>query len=293
MVVTGVFDGGRDLFWIKSPHPGRRFGHGDGPQRRISRTTRGVGPKRSGAAGRIAHRSRSQSRGFAVRLDPRPLDRRDGDAPEGRSTRRLAHLLRRRHRLGDLHRMGRRTAGVGTRSGPTAEDPTTAGGRPAASASTARRVASRRATGSGRRARERVHPRRGRARPPEGRVGRLHRQRGLSGCHAGDPAALLCTLTVEDPTDSVRPPSLPARWERADPHVDGNSIVDSHGRVSRVTTAGYGPSVGKHILMAYLPPRLAAPGNDLQVMYMNELFPGQGRRHRVGRVRPRRHPPEG
>ena len=43
--------------------------------------------------------------------------------------------------------------------------------------------------------------------------------------------------------------------------------------MSRVTSAGYGPSVGKHLLMAYLPTRYAAPGTDLQVMYMNELFP--------------------
>ncbi len=55
--------------------------------------------------------------------------------------------------------------------------------------------------------------------------------------------------------------------------MDGNTIVDSHGRVSRVTTAGYGPSVGKHILMAYLPRDLAVAGTELQVMYMNELFP--------------------
>ena len=54
---------------------------------------------------------------------------------------------------------------------------------------------------------------------------------------------------------------------------DGDRIVDSHGRVSRVTTAGPGPSVGKHMLMGYLPSELAEPGTELQVMYMNELFP--------------------
>ncbi len=73
--------------------------------------------------------------------------------------------------------------------------------------------------------------------------------------------------------------------------LDGNVIFDSHGRVSRVTTAGYGPSVGKHLLMAYLPTQHAAPGTDLKVMYMNELFPvkvvGTG-----SAVRPRRHPPQ-
>jgi len=54
---------------------------------------------------------------------------------------------------------------------------------------------------------------------------------------------------------------------------DGGRITDSHGRVSRVTSAGYGPSVDRHLLMAYLPRELAVSGTDLQVMYMNELYP--------------------
>ena len=40
-----------------------------------------------------------------------------------------------------------------------------------------------------------------------------------------------------------------------------------------MTSAGPGPSVGKYLLMGYLPAELATPGTDLQVMYMNELFP--------------------
>ena len=34
-----------------------------------------------------------------------------------------------------------------------------------------------------------------------------------------------------------------------------------------------GPSVGKYLLFAYLPPEHAAPGTRLQVLYMNEPFP--------------------
>ena len=45
------------------------------------------------------------------------------------------------------------------------------------------------------------------------------------------------------------------------------------GRVSRVTTASMGPSVGKFLLLAYLPPEHAVEGNELRVMYMNELYP--------------------
>ncbi len=90
---------------------------------------------------------------------------------------------------------------------------------------------------------------------------------------AGEPEVHMCTLTVEDQTDSQGR----VRWMQGGNEpicdLDGNVLFDSHGRVSRVTSAGYGPSVGKHLLMAYLPTEHAAPGTDLQVMYMNELFP--------------------
>ena len=50
-------------------------------------------------------------------------------------------------------------------------------------------------------------------------------------------------------------------------------IVDSHGRPSRVTTAGAAPSLGEYLLLAYLPPEHAVEGNKLGVVYMNEQFP--------------------
>ena len=74
--------------------------------------------------------------------------------------------------------------------------------------------------------------------------------------------------------------------------ADGKRITDSHGRVSRVTSAGPGPSVDRYLLMGYLPRELAGPGTELQVMYMNELFPVRRGRHRAG-LRPRRHPAAG
>jgi glycine cleavage system aminomethyltransferase T len=41
-----------------------------------------------------------------------------------------------------------------------------------------------------------------------------------------------------------------------------------------VTSAGAGPSIGKHILMAYLPPEQAVEGSaELAVEYMNERYP--------------------
>jgi glycine cleavage system aminomethyltransferase T len=43
--------------------------------------------------------------------------------------------------------------------------------------------------------------------------------------------------------------------------------------VSRVTSAGAGPSLDAYLLMAYLPPEYAVEGSPLQVMYMNETYP--------------------
>jgi glycine cleavage system aminomethyltransferase T/glycine/D-amino acid oxidase-like deaminating enzyme len=87
-----------------------------------------------------------------------------------------------------------------------------------------------------------------------------------------EPAAILCTLTVDDATSKSgvkrymlgREPILTARGER---------IVDRKGRPSYVTSAGSGPSVGKHVLMAYLPPEHAEEGNKLLVQYMGERYP--------------------
>src|SRR5207253_1953692 len=71
-----------------------------------------------------------------------------------------------------------------------------------------------------------------------------------------EPAAILCTLTVDDHRSKGgekrfmlgREPILTR---------DGQRIVDRRGRGSYVTSAGAGPSVGKHILMAYLTPEEA------------------------------------
>jgi glycine cleavage system aminomethyltransferase T len=86
------------------------------------------------------------------------------------------------------------------------------------------------------------------------------------------PAAVLCTMTVDDPTSSSgvkrymlgREPIL---------SVDGRPLVDTKGRRSYVTSAGSGPSVGKHLLMSYLPPEQAVQGTRLAVEYFGERYP--------------------
>jgi glycine cleavage system aminomethyltransferase T len=87
------------------------------------------------------------------------------------------------------------------------------------------------------------------------------------------PAAVMCTLTMDDHTSASGIKRFPSGGNEPILTLDGSRIVDAKGRVSRVTTAGMGPSVGKFILMAYLPPEHAAPGTPLAVMYMNEIFP--------------------
>jgi glycine cleavage system aminomethyltransferase T/glycine/D-amino acid oxidase-like deaminating enzyme len=86
------------------------------------------------------------------------------------------------------------------------------------------------------------------------------------------PAALLCTLTVDDLTAT----DGRARYMLGGEPIltrAGEPLVDSLGRPSYVTSAGSGPSVGRHLLMAYLPPEHAALGAALAVEYMSERFP--------------------
>jgi glycine cleavage system aminomethyltransferase T len=87
-----------------------------------------------------------------------------------------------------------------------------------------------------------------------------------------DPAATLCTLTVDDHTSA----SGVKRYMLGNEPVltpDGDAITDRKGRRSYVTSAGAGPSIGKHILMSYLPPEHAVLGEQLAVEYMGERYP--------------------
>jgi len=89
-----------------------------------------------------------------------------------------------------------------------------------------------------------------------------------------DLCAQLCVLSIDDlnceagylrfPMGAGNEPVL---------SLSGERLVDAKGRVSRVTTAGNAPSVGKYLLMAYLPIEACDRGTKLQVMYQNELYP--------------------
>jgi glycine cleavage system aminomethyltransferase T len=87
-----------------------------------------------------------------------------------------------------------------------------------------------------------------------------------------EPAAVLCTLTIDDHASASGVARYPLGRE---PIVtrDGMPLVDGKGRRSYVTSAGAGPSIGKHILMAYLAPEHASVGAELAVEYLGERYP--------------------
>ena len=90
-----------------------------------------------------------------------------------------------------------------------------------------------------------------------------------------EPAAVMCSLTVDDHTSS----SGVRRYMLGGEPVltrSGESLVDRKARRSYVTSAGAGPSLGKHILMAYLPPEQATVGASRRRVHGRAL-PGDGR----------------
>ncbi len=86
------------------------------------------------------------------------------------------------------------------------------------------------------------------------------------------PQAVLCTMTVDDHVSE----SGQRRYMLGGEPIltrDGGTLTDGHGHHPYVTTAGSAPSLGKHLLMAYLPPDQAVVGNALAVSYMEQLYP--------------------
>jgi glycine cleavage system aminomethyltransferase T/glycine/D-amino acid oxidase-like deaminating enzyme len=86
------------------------------------------------------------------------------------------------------------------------------------------------------------------------------------------PCAVLCTLTVDD----HRSASGQLRYMLGGEPIltsEGEPLVDVRGRTSYVTSAGSAPSLGKHLLMAYLPAPHAIEGARLTVEYFGEPYP--------------------
>jgi len=89
---------------------------------------------------------------------------------------------------------------------------------------------------------------------------------------AEEPCAVMCTLAVDSNESSDGSLRYMLGGEPI-LSVSGERLVDAKGRPSYVTSAGSGPSVGKHLLMAYLPAPQAVEGGSLLVEYMGEGYP--------------------
>ncbi|MEJ7628092.1 MAG: FAD-dependent oxidoreductase [Nocardioidaceae bacterium] len=89
---------------------------------------------------------------------------------------------------------------------------------------------------------------------------------------AEDPKSVLCTLAVDNHTSRS---GMKRYMLGGEPILtsDGGVLTDEHGHRPYVTTAGSAPSLGKHLLMAYLPPAHASVGNELSVSFMEERYP--------------------
>ena len=87
-----------------------------------------------------------------------------------------------------------------------------------------------------------------------------------------EPAAIMCALTVDDHTSKS---GMKRYMLGGEPILtrSGEPLTDRKGRRSYVTSAGAGPSIGKHILMSYLPPDHSTVGEELAVEYMGEQYP--------------------
>jgi glycine cleavage system aminomethyltransferase T/glycine/D-amino acid oxidase-like deaminating enzyme len=89
---------------------------------------------------------------------------------------------------------------------------------------------------------------------------------------AEPPAITLCTLTIDDNTSRS---GFKRYMQGREPVLSpqGKRLVDKHGRGSYVTSAGSGPSIGKTIMMSFLPPEQAKAGTKLCVEYFGDQYP--------------------
>ena len=104
---------------------------------------------------------------------------------------------------------------------------------------------------------------------------------------AAAPQTVLCTLTVDDHTSAsgMRRYMLGGEPIRT---RDGGVLTDGHGHHPYVTSAGSAPSLGKHLLMAYLPPDEAVGRQPAGRVLHGGALPGHGRLgRRHSAVRPR------
>ncbi len=85
--------------------------------------------------------------------------------------------------------------------------------------------------------------------------------------------AYLCTMTMAKNVDASGVARYPVgTWPIMDPET-GEVLKDELDRRSYVTSVAYGPSLGKNIVMGYLPYRYCQEGRQLMLEYFHESYP--------------------
>jgi glycine cleavage system aminomethyltransferase T len=85
--------------------------------------------------------------------------------------------------------------------------------------------------------------------------------------------ALLCTLTMEANIDSKGVARYPVGTCPILDPVTKETLVDTLGRRSYTTSIAYGPSIGKTIMLGYLPHGHAEVGRGFLIDYFGEFYP--------------------
>ena len=85
--------------------------------------------------------------------------------------------------------------------------------------------------------------------------------------------AKLCTLTMEANVDANGVARYPVGTSPILDKETGEGIVDSLGRRSFTTSMAFGPTIGKTIMLAYLPHEKAVLGAQFEIEYFDERYP--------------------
>ncbi len=85
--------------------------------------------------------------------------------------------------------------------------------------------------------------------------------------------AKLCTLTMEANVDAKGVKRYPVGTVPILDPATGETIIDGLGRRSFSTSMAYGPTIGKTIMLAYLPHDKAVKGNTFEIEYFGERYP--------------------
>ncbi|HEX7352549.1 FAD-dependent oxidoreductase [Brachybacterium sp.] len=88
------------------------------------------------------------------------------------------------------------------------------------------------------------------------------------------PAAMLCTLALTGAPNEAGAARCPSGGEPI-LSPDGEVLVDARGRCSYVTSAGPAPSLGRYLMLAYLPIEQAVQGAPVQVELLGSRMPAE------------------